>query len=44
LDDDSPQKLLPPPAYLCAWIASLTGLIFVPTHFLLKKIRNPATL
>ena len=42
MDDATPQKLLPPLAYLCAWIAALTGLIFVPTHFLLKKICKPA--
>ena len=42
MDDAKPQTLLPPPAYLGAWIAALTGIVFVPTHFLLKKICPPA--
>lgn len=42
LDDAKPQTQLPPLAYLSVWIAGLTGLIFVPTHFLLKKTCPPA--
>ncbi len=42
MDDAKPQTLLPPLAYLVAWIAALVGLITVPTHFLLKKICKPA--
>ncbi|MEO8614355.1 MAG: hypothetical protein ABI600_04380 [Luteolibacter sp.] len=42
LSDDKPQTLLPPLAYLGAWIMALTGIVFVPTHFLLKKICIPA--
>jgi hypothetical protein len=37
MDDAKPQPWLPPLAYLGAWIAALTGIIFVPTHFLLMK-------
>ena len=42
LSDDKLQTLLPPLAYLGAWIMTLTGIVFVPTHFLLKKICIPA--
>lgn len=42
MDDAQPQSWLPPLAYLSVWIAALTGLIFVPTHFLLKKVCKPA--
>jgi len=42
MDDAKPQQWLPPLAYLGAWIAALTGIVFVPTHFLLKKICKPA--
>jgi len=42
MDDAKPQELLPPLAYLGAWIAALIGLVFVPTHFLLAKICPPA--
>jgi hypothetical protein len=38
MDDAKPQQLLPPLAYLGAWIAALIGIVFVPTHFLLKTI------
>ena len=37
MDDAKPQELLPAPVYLAAWITALIGIIFVPTHFLLKK-------
>lgn len=37
MDDAKPQELLPAPAYLIAWIAALIGIVFVPTHFMLKK-------
>lgn len=42
MNDATPQSLLPPLAYLGAWIAALTGIVFIPTHFLLKKICKPA--
>ena len=42
LDDAAPQHLLPPLAYLVAWIAALTGLVFVPTHFVLRQTCPPA--
>lgn len=38
LDEAKPQQWLPAPAYLMAWISALIGLVFVPTHLLLKKI------
>ena len=43
LSDEKPQTLMPPLAYLGAWIATLTLIAYVPTHFLLKKICPPAT-
>lgn len=42
MDDAQPQQLLPAPAYLIAWMAALTGIAFIPTHLLLKKICPPA--
>ena len=42
LSDDKPQTLMPPLAYLGAWIAALTCIAYVPTHFLLKKFCPPA--
>ena len=42
MDDARPQELLPAPAYLIAWITALIGIVFVPTHFLLKKFCPPA--
>ena len=42
MDDTKPQDLLPPLAYLGAWIAALTGIVFIPTHFVLKKVCKPA--
>jgi len=42
MDDAKPQSLLPPLAYLGAWISALIGIVFVPTHFILKKTCPPA--
>lgn len=42
LSDDVPQAWMPPLAYLGAWIAALTFIAYVPTHFLLKKLCPPA--
>ncbi|MEO7100319.1 MAG: hypothetical protein ABI162_13225 [Luteolibacter sp.] len=42
MDDAKPQTLLPPLAYLGAWITALIGIAYVPTHFLLKKLCIPA--
>ncbi|MEI6654186.1 MAG: hypothetical protein WCP45_05405 [Verrucomicrobiota bacterium] len=41
MDDAKPQHLLPPLAYLGAWIAALTGIVFVPTHFFLARVCPP---
>ncbi|RYD17711.1 MAG: hypothetical protein EOP88_25150 [Verrucomicrobiaceae bacterium] len=38
MDDAKPQSWMPPLAYLGTWIAALTGIVFIPTHFLLKKL------
>lgn len=38
LDDTAPQHLLPPLAYLGAWVGVLIGVVYVPTHFVLRKI------
>jgi len=35
--EDTPQNWLPPLAYLGAWISTLVGVIYVPTHWLLRK-------
>ena len=37
MDDAKPQQWLPPLAYLAAWITALIVLIFIPTHFLLRR-------
>jgi hypothetical protein len=42
MDEARPQSWLPPLAYLGAWIAALIGIVFMPTHFLLKKLFKPA--
>jgi hypothetical protein len=42
LSDEKPQTLMPPIAYLVSWIAALTVIVYIPTHFLLKKICPPA--
>lgn len=42
LSDENPQTLMPPLAYLGTWIAALTIIVYIPTHFLLKKICPPA--
>jgi len=41
MDDAKAQQLLPPLAYLGVWIAALTGIVFVPTHFFLAKVCPP---
>ncbi|OYW31691.1 MAG: hypothetical protein B7Z47_00325 [Chthoniobacter sp. 12-60-6] len=38
LDDAQPQTWMSPELYLVTWIALLIFVVFVPTHFLLKKI------
>ena len=43
MDDAKPQSWMPPLAYLGTWIAALTGIVFIPTHFLLRKFCKPAT-
>lgn len=43
MDDAKPQSYLPPLAYLAAWITALTVLIFIPTHFALKKLCPPVS-
>jgi hypothetical protein len=42
LSDEKPQTLMPPLAYLGTWIAALTFIVYIPTHFLLKKICPPS--
>lgn len=41
-DDAHPQHFLPSFAYLGAWIVVLTGVVFVPTHFVLRRVCPPA--
>lgn len=38
MDDAKPQEILHPAAYVVAWIAALTGLVFAPTHLALRKL------
>lgn len=45
LNDAEPQHWVSPEAYLILWMGALTGLIFAPTHALLKRLcPSPATL
>jgi hypothetical protein len=46
LDDAAPQKLMPAGAYLASWMAVLFGVVFVPTHLVLRRFcsRLPQTL
>jgi hypothetical protein len=37
LDDTQRQTLLPPLAYLAAWMAALFGICALPTHFFFKR-------
>ena len=43
LDDAAQQTLLPPLGFLFAWMGALISIVFVPTHFLLKKFFPAAT-
>lgn len=36
--ETQPQTWLPPLAYLAAWITTLVGVVFVPTHVVLRKL------
>lgn len=38
MDDAKPQEWLPAGAYLMVWISALIGLVFIPTHFALRKL------
>ncbi len=42
MDDAKPQSWMPPLAYLGTWITALTCIVFIPTHFVLKKLFKPA--
>lgn len=37
LSETTPQSWLPAPVYLITWMSTLIGLVFTPTHFLLRK-------
>lgn len=41
MDDAKPQSWMPPLAYLGTWMTALVGIVFIPTHFLLKKLFKP---
>jgi hypothetical protein len=41
MDDAVPQQFMPPLAYLGVWITALISIVFIPTHFLLKKFYQP---
>jgi hypothetical protein len=38
MDDMKPQQWVDPGTYVFLWITALTALVFVPTHFVLKKV------
>jgi hypothetical protein len=42
MNDSKPQEMLSPLAYLGAWIVALVGIVFVPTHLVLRKVCKPA--
>jgi hypothetical protein len=42
MNDAKPQQWLPAQAYLIVWISALIGIVFVPTHLILKKWCPPA--
>ncbi|MDB6072122.1 MAG: hypothetical protein JWL81_3293 [Verrucomicrobiales bacterium] len=42
LDDAAPQTRFPAGVYLVGWIAALIGIVYVPTHLLLRKIMPDA--
>lgn len=42
MDDETAQTWMHPVAYLFTWMAALTGIVFIPTHALLKKFFKPA--
>lgn len=42
MDDAKPQTWMPSLAYLGVWITALITIVFIPTHFLLKKTCTPA--
>lgn len=42
MDDAKPQSWMPPLAYLGTWMAALVGIVFIPTHLLLKKLFKAA--
>lgn len=42
MDDGKPQSMMPPLAYLGAWMLALTVIVYLPTHFILKKICRAA--
>lgn len=42
LDDAAPQTRFPAGAYLLGWIAALTGIVYLPTHLLLRKLMPAA--
>lgn len=41
LDDGKPQTWLPPAVYLAAWISALAALVYLPTHWMLKRLFSP---
>ena len=42
MSEEQAQTMLPPAAYLVAWMAALTALVHVPTHFMLRRWFRPA--
>lgn len=35
--DEKAQSFMPPTLYLATWLAALTGLVYIPTHHVLKR-------
>ena len=38
LNDAAPQTWMPAGAYLATWMAALAGVVYVPTHFVLRRL------
>lgn len=40
--DETPQSMMPAPAYLVTWMMVLLLIVYIPTHFVLRKWMRPA--
>ena len=42
MDDKVPQSLMPPPLYLVCWMLTLVVVVYLPTHWLLRRFAPAA--